>query len=69
MEDNKNFQVDEIITCYIKDARTGEIVSSWQACPLVDFCNCKTAVCRTMLPDESCYWYRYFKDLIERKEK
>ena len=30
-------------------------------CPLFEFCNCKTAICRIRLPDESCYWYRYFK--------
>lgn len=39
-------------------------------CPLFEFCNCKTAVCRTCLPDKSCYWYKYFKKLIEEnKEK
>lgn len=37
-------------------------------CPLFSFCNCKTATCRAMLPDESCYWYRYFKKLIEEKQ-
>lgn len=34
-------------------------------CPLFNFCNCKTAVCRVQLPDESCYWYRYFENLIK----
>ena len=38
-------------------------------CPLFDWCPCKTAVCRVCLPDESCYWYRYFKKLIEENEK
>ena len=37
-------------------------------CPLFSFCNCKTAICKVVLPDESCYWYRYFKELI-LKEK
>lgn len=34
-------------------------------CPLFNFCNCKTAVCRIKELDESCYWYRYFKDRIK----
>ena len=38
-------------------------------CPLFSFCNCKTAMCRAVLPDESCYWYRYFKKLIEENER
>ena len=37
-------------------------------CPLFNFCNCKTAMCRVALPDETCYWYRYFKKLIEENE-
>ena len=38
-------------------------------CPMFDTCNCKTAMCRAVLPDESCYWYRYFKKLIEERER
>ena len=38
-------------------------------CPLFRFCNCKTAMCRVALPDEGCYWYRYFKKLIQSEEK
>ena len=34
-------------------------------CPLFEFCNCKTAVCRVLEPDESCYYYHYFKKIIE----
>lgn len=37
-------------------------------CPLFSFCNCKTAICRAKEPDESCYWYRYFKDRIKKFE-
>ena len=33
-------------------------------CPLFDMCNCKTAVCRVMLPDEACYWFRWFEKRI-----
>ena len=71
MEDNRRFKVDKIISCAIKDAKTGETLSEWQSakCPLFDFCNCKTAMCRVVLPDESCYWYRYFKGLIEKNKK
>jgi hypothetical protein len=38
-------------------------------CPLFDFCNCKTAMCRVALPDDSCHWYRYFKALIKEREE
>ena len=38
-------------------------------CPLFEFCNCKTAYCLVALPDESCYWYRWFQKLIEKNNK
>lgn len=38
-------------------------------CPLFEFCNCRTAMCRVALPDDSCYWYRYFKTLIKEREE
>ena len=37
------------------------------ACPLFNICNCKTAMCRVEPPDDSCYYYRYFKSIIEAK--
>lgn len=37
-------------------------------CPLVAWCPSKTAVCNIMPPDEGCYWYRYFRDLIKKAE-
>ena len=40
-----------------------------EQCPLFSFCNCKTAMCRVILPDESCYWYRYFKQLIKENQE
>lgn len=40
-----------------------------QKCELFNICNCKTAMCRVCPPDESCYYYRYFKKIIERTEK
>ena len=39
------------------------------ACPLFNICNCKTAMCRVEPPDDSCYYYRYFKSIIEVKVK
>ena len=37
-------------------------------CILFEICNCKTAMCRVCPPDESCFYYRYFKKLIEENE-
>ena len=62
------FQIDKILTCTVKDA-DGKVLSEWTPCPLLDFCNCKTAVCRVREPDETCYWYRYFEKLIMEKDK
>ena len=39
-----------------------------EQCPLFSFCNCKTAMCRVVLPDESCYWYKYFDKLIKQHQ-
>lgn len=39
-----------------------------QECILFKICNCKTAMCRVRLLDESCFYYRYFKKLIEENE-
>ena len=38
-------------------------------CPLFDFCDSITATCRVKEPDEDCYYYRYFKKLIQLNEK
>lgn len=50
---------------YIED----KLVATFSSppCPLFDFCNCKTGMCRAALPDDSCYWYRYFKALIKER--
>lgn len=37
-------------------------------CFLFEDCNFKTAVCRVREPDETCYLYRYFKELIKESE-
>lgn len=37
-------------------------------CPLFSICNCKLAPCNTLEPDESCFWYRYFKKRIQEVE-
>ena len=38
-------------------------------CPLFSICDGKTAVCAVRLPDEDCWYYRYFKKLIKEDEK
>lgn len=43
------------------------IIDKNSPCLLFEICNCKTAMCRAMPPDESCYYYTYFKKLIEEK--
>ena len=41
-----------------------------QKCPFFDLhCPCLTAMCRVRLPDDGCYWYRWFKQLIEEDMK
>ena len=40
-----------------------------QQCPMFYTCLCKTAMCRVKLPDESCYWYNYFKKRIQENEQ
>ena len=40
-------------------------MNKWQACPLFQWCPNKTATCRVCLPDSGCYWYRWFKELIQ----
>lgn len=37
-------------------------------CPLVSWCPSKTAPCSIMPPDDGCYWYRYFRELIKNNE-
>lgn len=40
-------------------------INKEQKCPLFKWCPSRTAVCRASLPDDGCYWYRWFKQLIE----
>lgn len=37
-------------------------------CPMFDSCTLKTGGCVASLPDNGCYWYRWFKDLIQKTE-
>lgn len=37
-------------------------------CPMYDSCTLKTGGCVASLPDNGCYWYRWFKDLIQKTE-
>jgi len=38
-------------------------------CFIVDWCQCKTAMCHVCGPDESCWLYKNFKKIIEQNEK
>ena len=38
-------------------------------CFIVDWCQCKTAICYVCGPDEDCWLYRKFKKIIEQNEK
>ena len=37
-------------------------------CPLVSHCQSRTGPCFVREPDDGCYYYRYFRDLIKRRE-
>ena len=46
------------------------MINREQKCPFFDLhCKCLTVTCRVRLPDEGCYWYRWFKELIEEDNK
>lgn len=36
-------------------------------CKLFEICNCKTATCRVKEPDNTCYYYKYFKQIIKNE--
>ena len=38
-------------------------------CKLFDICNHKTFQCEYEEPNESCFFFNYFKDIINLKEK
>ena len=40
-------------------------MDKWQQCPLFEWCPNHTATCRVCLPDDGCYWYRWFESLIK----
>ena len=37
-------------------------------CPMYDSCTLRNGGCLASLPDNGCYWYRFFKDLIQETE-
>ena len=39
-----------------------------QKCPLMERCNAKSGVCWSELPDDTCYYYRWFKEIIRQRE-
>lgn len=62
------YRIEKVNSVSAYDKLTGDkifSIATADKCPLFEFCNCKTAACRVQLPDEGCYWYRYFKNLIE----
>lgn len=44
------------------------MINRERKCPLFDYCPLITATCAVRLPDEGCFWYRWFKKLIEEDE-
>lgn len=67
----RKIKINKILSATLSDAETGEIIFDMPIakCPLFEFCNCRTATCRAALPDDNCYWYRYFKALIKEREE
>lgn len=64
---NNQIKIKEITNFKIIDKESNKVTLSIpeiKSCQLFEICNCKTAVCRVAEPDESCYWYRYFKRII-----
>lgn len=43
------------------------VLGNLKSCLLVKHCPNKTATCSVMEPDDGCYYYRYFKKLIEKE--
>ena len=43
-------------------------LENFKKCELLPFCPNKSVICNLELPDKSCYWYRYFKKLIEENK-
>ena len=67
------YKTNKIRNVKVYNAETKELISTINnplpVCPLFEFCNCRTATCKVVLPDDSCYWYRYFKTLIKEREE
>ena len=71
IHDSRRIKIDRVVNFSIVDKTSGEVLITSEnntKCPMFESCNCKTAMCRVRLPDESCYWYRYFKQLIEKNQ-
>ena len=45
------------------------MINRERKCPLFDYCPLITAICAVRLPDEGCFWYRWFKKLIQEDNK
>ena len=71
--DNNGTETDNKLTEFEKIFKLGlrikhQLEKMNEKCKLLDICNCKTAVCNALLPNDGCYYYRYFKKLIEDNE-
>lgn len=45
------------------EIKEGEGQMTENRCPLIENCQQKSAVCNVQLPDETCYWFRWFRAL------
>ena len=45
------------------------MMDKFTPCPFISWCPYMSAVCRACLPDEGCYVYRYFKELISKEKE
>ena len=63
-------RINKILSATLYNKETGEVIGTYNAppCEMFESCGCKTAACRVCPPDESCYWYRYFKKIIKENE-
>lgn len=59
---------NEWVDCREDISKSYQEAISHKPCPLVSHCQSRTGPCFVMEPDDGCYYYRYFRDLIKRRE-
>lgn len=62
-----DYENDRDLKGIIEFMKSGQKIETEGKCQLFEICNCKTAMCRAREPDESCYYFRYFKNIINKK--